>query len=132
MPERLAVFVMAATAVLAIGCARGETTEPNVGRATLDRPQRSPTPAETVPARPGAGTEEDSGQALYARLGCPGCHEYAAVPGLIVLPLTNLHARYTQETLVRYLLAPPPAMPNFGLSGEQAGALAAYLLREFG
>ncbi len=84
-------------------------------------------------AAPALGAEPgtDPGAALYGKLGCEGCHERAALPGMIVRPLIGLSERYTPESLSAFLAAPPEPMPDFSLTGEERGELARYLLATF-
>jgi len=89
-----------------------------------------PSAAEPPDAGPPA-TPEETGRRLYARLECAGCHESAAVPGLIVTPLQDLDARYDEERLTAFLAAPPSPMPVFELSRDERRGLAAYLLSRF-
>jgi cytochrome c len=85
----------------------------------------------------------DAGRELIARLGCGACHIIPGIrsaDGLVGPPLTAwsrrvyLAGRYpnTAENLVAWLLdparhAPATAMPDLGLTREQAGDIAAYL-----
>ncbi len=78
-----------------------------------------------------SGTPEEAGSRIYAQLECAGCHESAAVPGLIVTPLQTLSSRYDEDTLTAFLAAPPPPMPRFELSEPERQALATYLLSHF-
>ena len=73
----------------------------------------------------------DLGEALYDELECADCHESAAVPGMIVIRLRKLGARFTQESLSAFLAAPPPPMPNFELTKPHRDGLATYLLATF-
>jgi hypothetical protein len=73
----------------------------------------------------------EAGALLYQALECAGCHESAAVPGLVVIPLHDLDARFTEATLMAYLSAPQPPMPNFLLGEPERRALAVYLLATF-
>ena len=70
----------------------------------------------------------ETGEALYRRLPCAGCHEMAARPGLPVFPLEQLSKRYSLEALAAFLATPPPPMPSFALDLEQRRKLASYLL----
>jgi len=73
----------------------------------------------------------EAGRILYEKLECAGCHESAAVPGLVVHPLRGLHGRFNDENLASFLSAPPPPMPDFGLSRPERLALAVYLRQVF-
>ena len=81
-----------------------------------------------------------AGRALFAALGCAGCHEHAEVPSAPVGPdLTRVGARTRPEWLGRWLRDPGrvrPAghvpgsgsrMPDFRLSDAEADALVAHL-----
>jgi mono/diheme cytochrome c family protein len=78
-----------------------------------------------------SGSPEEAGARIYEVLECAGCHESAAVPGLIVTPLRELGARYDEAKLIAYLDAPKPPMPRFVLSEDERRVLAAYLLGRF-
>jgi mono/diheme cytochrome c family protein len=93
--------------------------------------EAAPAPAEALVLDPGAAPEE-VGRRVYERFECAGCHESAAVPGLIVTPLRELAARYDRDALAAYLAAPVSPMPRFELSQDERRALAAYLLARFG
>lgn len=117
-------------AAVALGCGEAEAPESGptaeevqTGVAEVDMP-------ESVGADL-SGTPEEAGARLYAQLECAGCHESAAVPGLVVMPLQQLPARYGPDTLAAFLAAPPPPMPRFGLSPDERRVLAAYLLSRF-
>jgi glucose/arabinose dehydrogenase len=69
------------------------------------------------------------GHSLWERHRCAGCHEPAqAEPGVVVVPLTGLPARYSIDSLAEMLAAPTPPMPVFALSPQERRALAVYLL----
>jgi mono/diheme cytochrome c family protein len=70
----------------------------------------------------------ETGEAIYRRLQCAGCHEVASRPGQPVIPLERLSERYSPETLAAFLAAPKPPMPVFALDAEQRSKLAWYLL----
>lgn len=91
-------------------------------------------PGPTVAAPKKAAVE--GGMHLFARLGCVGCHlaperderkdDYGR------LPLRDVSAKWQPEALVAFLRQPDKhyewiRMPNFQLSGDEAGKLAAYL-----
>lgn len=73
----------------------------------------------------------EAGRLLYERLECAGCHESAAVPGLVVVPLHDLDDRYSDASLAAFLAAPPPPMPDFELGEAERLALAAHLRATF-
>lgn len=83
----------------------------------------TPAAAGSAPP-PGRAT----GEQLYARLECAGCHEHAALPGMIVRPLSGLSRRYDEDTLTAFLAAPPPPMPVVALPEDARRELARYLL----
>ena len=72
-----------------------------------------------------------AGRILYEKLECAGCHESAAVPGLVVIPLRDLDSRFTDESLAAWLSAPKPPMPNFALVESERHALAVHLRTRF-
>ncbi len=77
-----------------------------------------------------------AGAALFANLGCVGCHRQPDAKGddaLGRLPLAHVRAKWRDGALKDYLLDPaknwPAArMPHFRLTEEEASQLAAYLL----
>jgi cytochrome c1 len=87
--------------------------------------------------------DPDNGRLLARAKGCGGCHEIPGVAGAhgnVGPPLTNISSRVyvggvltnTPEHLRQWLLDPPrvdpkSAMPNVGLSDQEARDLAAYL-----
>jgi mono/diheme cytochrome c family protein len=73
----------------------------------------------------------EAGRILYGMLECAGCHESAAVPGLVVIPLRGLSERFTDASLAAYLTAPAPPMPDFMLDERERRALAVYLRATF-
>jgi mono/diheme cytochrome c family protein len=75
-----------------------------------------------------AAPADETGEALYRRLQCAGCHEQAARPGQPVIRLERLSERYSAETLAAFLAAPSPPMPAFDLDAGQRERLAWYLL----
>ena len=96
-------------------------------------PAASAAPAQADPlAALGAGERAElarSGRSLWERHRCAGCHEAAAAdPGVVVVPLGDLAARHSIETLAELLATPPPPMPVFALAGQERRALAVYLL----
>jgi mono/diheme cytochrome c family protein len=103
----------------AIAC--GDAAVPDRALTASD----APVVAEVVAAAP------LSGEALFAHYECAGCHESAAVPGMIVRPLAGLAERYSADTLAAFLAAPPDPMPRLPLSEPERQRLAAYLLDTF-
>jgi glucose/arabinose dehydrogenase len=100
-------------------------------------PRSAPTPAAgTARADPlaalGPGERDElarSGRALWERHRCAGCHEAAAAdPGVVVVPLRDLAARHSIETLEALLATPTPPMPVVALAAQERRALAVYLL----
>jgi cytochrome c2 len=95
--------------------------------ATLGKPAEAPPPADAT-----------QGGHLFAALRCVGCHtlpEKEPAPDRI--PLKHLTAKWRPAALVAFLRAPEKhyawiEMPNFGLSEEEAGRLAAFLLAQKG
>jgi hypothetical protein len=83
-------------------------------------------PSDREPAPAAAAGE--TGEALYRRLQCAGCHEVASRPGQPVIPLARLSERYSADTLAAFLAAPTPPMPSLDLDAEQRSRLAWYLL----
>jgi len=94
---------------------------------------------ETAPAEENAPL----GGALFANLGCVGCHTPPSAQGEDEhqrVPLSHLKAKWQPRALREYLKAPEARyawthMPNFKLTDEEAERLTAYLLsgaqREF-
>jgi glucose/arabinose dehydrogenase len=69
------------------------------------------------------------GAALYDTHGCAVCHEPDRAPaGTAVKLLENLASRYSVESLVLLIEAPPQPMPTPTLTPEQRRALAVHLL----
>jgi mono/diheme cytochrome c family protein len=85
-------------------------------------------PDAPAAAAANAGEIDETGEALYRRLQCAGCHEVASRPGQPVIPLERLSERYSAETLAAFLAAPTPPMPAFDLTADQRSKLAWYLL----
>jgi cytochrome c oxidase subunit 2 len=98
--------------------------------------------AQLAPPAEPAGLAED-GKTLYTASACVGCHTIRGVSAGVLGPdLTHFGSRTTlaagmfpsgPETLATWLkdpqaVKPGAKMPNLGLTGEQARALAAYLL----
>lgn len=95
------------------------------------------TPAPGTPFKPADAAQ---GSALYANLGCIGCHqkpdaEVAGTPALGRIPLAHLTDKYQGRVaaLATYLKDPAAnyaatRMPHFRLSDEESTQLATYLL----
>lgn len=126
----MAAVVVSGIAMATIACGRGEPRD--AGRPALGGQGEVAAPIGAAAPQTSGAVPVETGEELYMRLGCAGCHEFAAVPGMMVRPLENLRARYTEEALARFLLAPPRGMPDFGLSEDQAKALAGFVLINFG
>jgi mono/diheme cytochrome c family protein len=103
-------------------------------------PDDEPAPA-AAPAPPPATAEQvRAGQAVFARMGCGGCHTLAAAQaaGPIGPNLDERLPSYDRAALIRKIVDPYPAgstgvgdMPeDFGLrmSGAELEALATFLL----
>ncbi|SIN94788.1 PA14 domain-containing protein [Singulisphaera sp. GP187] len=79
-----------------------------------------------------------SGRVLYQQVGCLACHgslEANAARIATSVPLGNLAEKYTLGSLTTFLndplkVRPSGRMPALGLTGNEAGELAAYLLRD--
>jgi len=70
-----------------------------------------------------------SGALLWEQHRCAGCHEAgAAESGVVVVPLQDLAARHSIDTLTALLATPTPPMPVFALEAQERRALAVYLL----
>jgi mono/diheme cytochrome c family protein len=72
------------------------------------------------------------GRQLFTDKGCYGCHTIGAAGTPIAPDLRRAVARYSEETLARWLRDPAAQeptrhMPNLQLSEAEARALAAYL-----
>ena len=72
-----------------------------------------------------------AGEKLYEAFECAGCHESAAIPGLVVIPLRDLDRRFSEESLASLLAAPPAPMPRFDLDPTERRSLARYLRKRF-
>jgi cytochrome c oxidase subunit 2 len=90
-------------------------------------------PAGTVAALPTPG--QQSGLAVYARMGCGGCHRLAVArsTGQVGPSLDRALASHTAESLRAKIVSPTPgtAMPgDFGkrLSDAELDALVSFLL----
>ncbi len=96
--------------------------------------------APTAPAKPAAdplagldpGQRAElarEGRSLWERHRCASCHDAAAAdPGVVAVPLRNLPARHSIESLEAFLATPTPPMPVFALAAQERRALAVYLL----
>jgi glucose/arabinose dehydrogenase len=70
-----------------------------------------------------------AGGALWEQHRCAGCHEAgAAAPGVVVVPLKDLAARHSIDSLAQLLATPTPPMPVFALAAQERRALAVHLL----
>lgn len=119
-PGALAALLLALLTV-PIGCRRAEEAgTPSAALPAAEEPRIDP----SLPPH-------EAGRQLYERLECAGCHESAAVPGLIIVPLHDLDARYSEDALAAFLSAPPKPMPNFELDERERHALAVYLRATF-
>jgi glucose/arabinose dehydrogenase len=110
-----------------------------VTRATGQLPLAA-APAAPAPAAPAAdplaalepGQRAElarEGRSLWEQHRCAACHEAgAADPGVVVVPLRDLPARHSIESLGDFLVTPTPPMPVFPLAPQQRRALAVYLL----
>ena len=90
-----------------------------------------------------AGGSVHRGEATLAEMGCGTCHTIAGVTGahgLVGPPLTGVGARSilagevpnTPENMIRWVrdpqaIEPNTAMPNLGVTEQQARDIAAYL-----
>ncbi len=80
----------------------------------------------------------DAGRALYEHVGCLACHgprEGDSAPLATSAPLPDLAAKYTVGSLRAFLADPHQArpsgrMPSLNLQGDEAFALANYLLKD--
>ncbi len=93
--------------------------------------------------RTATSAQVESGRALIAYYGCGSCHTVPGVPGAQALaapPLDRFYQRVyiagelpnTEENLIKWINDPQSveagtAMPNLGVSREQARDMAAYL-----
>jgi len=88
--------------------------------------------------RPGDPRAVRRGDALFHSIGCTACHapqNGAQVSEATSVPLGDLNAKYTLDSLSNFLrdphtIRPSGRMPTFGLAPEQANDLATYLLRD--
>ncbi len=86
-----------------------------------------------APAAPDPAMVRDGG-VIFHELGCVGCHNPpdAATPDPARVPLNNVAFKYLAGSLAAYLKKPDThhpfsRMPDFKLSDQEAGNLAAYL-----
>jgi glucose/arabinose dehydrogenase len=92
-------------------------------------------PAAAPAADPLAGLDpqerrdlSQAGRALWERHGCAGCHDPAsAAPGVVPVPLRDLAARHSLDSLAELLATPTPPMPLFDLALPERRALAVHL-----
>jgi len=93
--------------------------------------------------RPGSENEISNGRRLIASYGCGSCHIIPGVPGadsMAAPPLRCFYQRIyiagrlpnTKENLVKWIenpqqVEPGTAMPNLGVTEEEASDIAAYL-----
>lgn len=126
--ERLGARIVFAALVVAAGCAacgcRGASTAVAASRAAT-------------------GGDPEHGETVIRQVGCGSCHTIPGVRGArgVVAPPLSFFARRTfiggevpnsADNLVRWLcnpqqIEPHTAMPNLGLSEQQARDVAAYL-----
>jgi cytochrome c oxidase subunit 2 len=103
-------------------------------------PDDSPAPATAPPTATATADQIRAGQAVFARMGCGGCHTLAAADadGPIGPNLDERLPTYDRAALIRKIVDPYPGgstgigdMPeDFGLrmSGAELEALVAFLL----
>ncbi|MED5262792.1 MAG: PQQ-dependent sugar dehydrogenase [Myxococcota bacterium] len=100
-----------------------------VAAAEHSVPPATPAQAAVDPPSNSAPGNAARGRQLFDTQGCAGCHDPSrAAPGVVPVPLRELGARYSSDSLVALLLTPPPPMPVVPLSPEQRQDLAAFLL----
>jgi mono/diheme cytochrome c family protein len=93
--------------------------------ATLGKPEPAPAASEE---------QAKTGGYLFVEMRCIGCHTLPdKEPAPDRIPFTYLKAKWTPAALKKFLLGPEKhyawiEMPNFHLSDEEAGKLAAFLL----
>jgi glucose/arabinose dehydrogenase len=108
------------------------TRAPASARAGSAPAAATPAPRMDPLAALGPGERDElarSGRSLWERHRCAGCHETAAAdPGVVVVPLRDLAARHSIESLAALLATPTPPMPVFALAAQERRALAVYLL----
>jgi glucose/arabinose dehydrogenase len=73
--------------------------------------------------------EGTRGKAVFEQYGCAGCHvPERAAKGVVAKPLVGLAQRYSIPSLMAFLAAPTPPMPEFPLSESERHDLAVHLL----
>lgn len=102
------------------------------------------------PPKPRTSPDSDSrveiGRAVIARHGCGSCHSIPGVPGADAMAAPPLHDFYmrsviagklpnTAENLAQWIqnpqaIVPGNAMPNLGVTQEEADAIVAYLYHQ--
>jgi len=103
---------------------------------TTDGGDGRPAPASPGPAPVAAGSAAVAeGGALFARMGCGGCHRLAAAnsDGLMGPDLDGVLRGHTRRSLTMAILSPPPesGMPlDFGarMDGPELQAIVTFLL----
>jgi cytochrome c oxidase subunit 2 len=124
------------------GAPASPVPSPAVKPAASPSPGASPVPP---PAPPPAGASPDEGRALVAQKGCGGCHTIPGVPGATGTIGPNLAGVASRpriaggavpnngpDDLKRWImnpqaLKPGTAMPNLGLSDDDATKIVAFL-----
>jgi cytochrome c len=92
------------------------------------------------------GGRADTGRGLIARYGCGSCHSIPDVPGadsMAAPPLDHFYERSyiagrlpnTEENLIKWIqdpqqIEPGTAMPNLGVTQDEARDMAAYLYHQ--
>jgi cytochrome c2 len=108
------------------------------GMAGCSKPQ-----ADGLAGDPNAIGDATKGQALIEKLGCGSCHDIPGIVdahGMVGPPLEHMASRQyvagvlrnTPDNMVRWLrfpqdVVPGNAMPNLGISDDDARQIAAYL-----
>jgi cytochrome c len=96
--------------------------------------------------RPASASSVATGRALIARYGCGSCHSIPGIPGADAVaapPLGRFYERSyiagqlsnTEENLVQWIqdpqaIEPGTAMPDLGVTQDEARDMAAYLYHE--
>jgi len=96
--------------------------------------------------RPVSGGRVGVGRGLIARYGCGSCHSIPGVPGANAMaapPLDHFYERSyiagrlpnTEENLIKWIqdpqqIEPGTAMPNLGVTQDEARDIAAYLYHQ--
>lgn len=119
----------AALAFAVVALAFGIHEDPEGQTATSAKPAVAPASAQV---------EDDSGRAIFGRMGCGSCHTLAAAgsKGQIGPNLDSRLGRHTRATLIARITAPPSggtpsAMPtDFGsrMNAREVDALVRFLL----